>query len=163
MDIQMRNVSLSDMGQILSWRNSESGVKFSKSHSLISNSQHKNWFEKRILRNHQEPYLIFSIEKQDIGFVRFDFDPHNPRNFMISIILDPELTGHGYGSKVLSIAMNYILTNYPRMDITAEIHEKNIASIKIFLKNHFTLMGKVESFGIYRFVSRDQFLYSNRT
>jgi RimJ/RimL family protein N-acetyltransferase len=162
MDIQMRDVSLSDMGQILSWRNSEAGVRFSKSNSSIPTSRHNHWFESRLRRNPHEPFLIFSIEKQDIGFVRFDFDPSDSRNFLTSIILDPELTSRGYGSRILSLAINYIIENYPEMEITAEIHDQNIASVKMFLNNHFVLINKVERFGLYKFVRKDQNLDSKR-
>jgi RimJ/RimL family protein N-acetyltransferase len=162
MDIQMRQVSLSDMGQVLSWRNSEAGIKFSKSNSSIPKSQHKDWFESRILRNAHEPYFIFSIDEQDIGSVRFDLDPSNSRGFLTSIILNPDFIGRGYGSKILSLAINYIIDNYPEFELTAEIHDQNIASIKIFLNNDFTLMDKVELFGLYRFITRDLFINSKR-
>jgi RimJ/RimL family protein N-acetyltransferase len=162
MDIQMRQVSLSDMGQVLSWRNSEAGIKYSKSNSSISMSQHKVWFESRILRNAHEPYLIFSIEEQDIGSVRFDLAPSDSRSFLTSIILNPDFIGRGYGSKILSLAINYIIDNYSEIELTAEIHDQNIASIKIFLNNHFTLIDKVELFGVYRFITRDLFINSKR-
>jgi RimJ/RimL family protein N-acetyltransferase len=162
MDIQMRDVSLSDMGQILSWRNSEAGVKYSKSNSLVPQSQHNDWFESRIHRNLDEPYLIFSTEKQDIGCVRFDFDPSNTRNFVTSIILNSELIGLGYGSRILSLAINYMVDNYPEMEMTAEIHDQNIASIKIFLDNHFTLTDKVGLFGVYKFMARERLFHSKR-
>ena len=158
----MRDVSLSDMGQILSWRNSEAGIEYSKSNSSVPKSQHEDWFESRIIRNSHEPYLIFSMEEQDIGCVRFDIDPSNSRNFVTSIILNPEFIGRGYGSKILSRAINYIVDNYPAMQLTAEIHDQNIASIKIFLNNHFTLMDKAELFGVYRLVTRDLFTNSKR-
>ena len=162
MDIQMRQVSLSDMGQMLSWRNSEAGIKYSKSNSSIPNSQHKIWFESRVLRNAHEPYLIFSIEEQDIGSIRFDFDPSNSRSFLTSIILNPDFIGRGFGSKMLSLAINYIVDNYPEMELVAEIHDQNIASIKIFLNNGFTLIDKIELFGVYRFITRDLFIDSKR-
>lgn len=162
MDIQMRDVSLSDMGQILSWRNSEAGIEYSKSNSSVPKSQHKDWFESRIIRNPHEPYLIFSMAEQDIGSVRFDIDPCNSRNFVTSIILNPEFIGRGYGSKILSLSINYIIENFPEMELTAEIHDQNIASIKIFLNNQFTLMDKVELFGIYRLITRDLFIKSKR-
>jgi diamine N-acetyltransferase len=162
MDIQMRQVSLSDMGQVLSWRNSEAGIKYSKSNSSIPESQHKDWFESRILRNAHEPYLIFSIRDEDIGSVRFDFDPSNSRGFLASIILNPDFIGRGYGSKILSLAITYIINNYPEMELTAEIHDQNIASTKIFLNNHFTLIDKVELFGVYRLIARDFFIYPKR-
>lgn len=162
MDIQMREVSLSDMGQVLSWRNSEAGIKYSKSNASISKSEHKDWFESRLLRIAHEPYLIFSIEEQDIGSVRFDLDPSNFRSFLTSIILNPDFIGRGYGSRILSLAINYIIDNYPEMELTAEIHDQNIASIKIFLNNHFTLMDKVDLFGIYRLITPDLFTNSRR-
>lgn len=162
MDIQMRKVSLSDMGQILSWRNSEAGIRYSKSNSSVPKSQHKNWFESRVLRNAHEPYLIFSIERQDIGSVRFDFEPSNSKVFLTSIILNPDFIGRGYGSKILSLAIKHIVHNYPEMELTAEIHDQNIASIKTFLNNSFTLVNKVGLFGIYKLTTRDSFLDSKR-
>ena len=86
----MRDVSLSDMGQILSWRNTDVCVRYSKSNSAISKSQHKDWFGDRILRNSSEPYFIFTLNNQDIGTVRFDSVDSNPKIFITSIIMNPE-------------------------------------------------------------------------
>ena len=155
MDIQMRDVSLSDMGQILSWRNSEACVKYSKSNSTISASRHKDWFEDRILRITLEPYYIFALNNQDIGTVRFDYDECDSKTFVASIVMNPELFGRGYGSKILSLALTYIVNNFSEMEVTAEIHDQNIASIKIFLKNRFSLIEKVGTFGVYKYSSKN--------
>lgn len=151
----MRQVSLSDMGQVLSWRNSEAGIKYSKTNSSIPKSQHRDWFESRLLRNAHEPYLIFSIKEQDIGSVRFDIDQNNSNGFMTSILLNPDFIGRGYGSRILSLAIKYMTDNYPDLELTAEIHDLNFASIKIFLDNHFALLDKVGLFGVYRFITID--------
>jgi RimJ/RimL family protein N-acetyltransferase len=160
MDIQMRDVSLSDMGQILSWRNSEACIKYSKSNSAISASRHRDWFEGRILRVSHEPYYIFALNNQDIGTVRFDYDQNNSKTFVTSIIMNPELFGRGYGSKILSLALSYILNDFPEMELTAEIHEQNAASIKVFLRNHFTLIDQRNVFGFYRFMASNPYLNS---
>lgn len=160
MDIQMRDISLSDMGQILSWRNSEACVKYSKSNSAISASRHKDWFEGRILRISAEPYYIFALNNQDIGTVRFDYAESHSKTFVTSIIMNPELFGRGYGSKILSLALNCIVNDFPEMELVAEIHDQNVASIKIFLQNHFTLIDQRNVFGFYRFLASDLFLNS---
>jgi len=160
MDIQMRNVSLSDMGQILSWRNSEACVRYSKSNSTISKSQHKEWFEDRILRYPREPYFLFALDNQDIGTVRFDYVGDNSNAFLTSIIMSPEFFGRGYGSKILSLAISNVIHNFPKMELKAEIHDQNIASIKIFLRNHFALIDDSDVFGVYRLTSSDLFLES---
>lgn len=160
MDIQMRDVSLPDMGQILSWRNSEVCVKYSKSNAAISAFHHKEWFEGRVLRISREPYYIFALNNQDIGTVRFDYDENNSKTFVTSIIMNPELFGRGYGSKILSLALSYIVNDFPEMELTAEIHDQNAASIKVFLRNHFTLINQGNVFSFYRFVASDLFLNS---
>ena len=160
MDIQMRDVSLSDMGQILSWRNSETCVKYSKSNSAIPKSQHSDWFKPRILRNSSEPYFIFTLNHQDIGTVRFDYHESDSKVFVTSIIMNPEFTGYGYGSKILSLAISYLIQNFPTMGLFAEIHNQNIASIKVFLRNQFTLIDKGDVFGVYIFESNRLLLKS---
>jgi len=160
MDIQMRDVSLSDMGQILSWRNADACVRYSKSNSAISKSQHNDWFGDRILRNSREPYLIFTMNNQDIGTVRFDSVESNPKIFITSIIMNPEFYGRGCGSKVLSLAVNHIIQNFSKINLIAEIHEENIASIKVFLRNHFNLINNNDAFGAYRLESGDFLLKS---
>lgn len=156
----MRDVTLSDMGQILSWRNSDACVKYSKSNSAISTSSHRVWFEHRILRISREPYFIFALDTHDIGTVRFDYDENDSTTFVTSIIMNPEFCGSGYGSEILSLAVSYVVRHYPEMELTAEIHDQNVASIKIFLRNHFTLIDKVNVFGLYRFVASNIFLNS---
>jgi hypothetical protein len=160
MDIQMRDVSLSDMGQILSWRNTDACVRYSKSNSAISKSQHKDWFGDRILRNSSEPYFIFTLNNQDIGTVRFDSVDSNPKIFITSIIMNPEFYGRGCGSKILSLAVNHIIQNFPKINLIAEIHEENIASVKIFLRNNFNLVDNNDVFGVFRFASGDSLLKS---
>lgn len=160
MDIQMRDVLLSDMGQVLSWRNSEACVKYSKSNSAVSSSQHKNWFEDRILRNSQEPYFIFTKNNHDIGSVRFDLIEQNSKVFLTSIIINPEFYGLGFGSKVLSLAISQMIQNFSKLDLTAEIHDENKASIKIFKRNHFKLIYIDGKFGLYRLTISDSLLQS---
>jgi len=160
MDIQMRDVSLSDMGQILSWRNADACVRYSKSNSAISKSQHKDWFEDRILRISSEPYFIFTLNNQDIGTIRFDSVDSNPEIFIISIIMNPEFYGRGCGSKTLSLAVNHIIQNFPKINLIAEIHEENIASVKIFLRNNFNLVDNNGVFGVFRLASGDSLLKS---
>jgi RimJ/RimL family protein N-acetyltransferase len=160
MDIQMREVSLSDMGQILSWRNADACVRYSKSNSAISKSQHKDWFWDRILRNSREPYFIFTLNNQGIGTVRFDSVESDPKVFTTSIIMNPEFYGRGCGSKILSLAVNHIIQNFPETNLVAEIHEENVASIKIFLRNHFNLINNNDAFGAYRLEAGDFLLKS---
>jgi RimJ/RimL family protein N-acetyltransferase len=160
MDIQMRDVSLSDMGQILSWRNADACVRYSKSNSAISKSQHKNWFGDRILRNSREPYLIFTLNNEDIGTVRFDSVESEPEIFITGIIMNPEFYGRGCGSKILSLAVNYIIQNFPKKNLIAEIHKENIASIKIFSRNHFNLVDNSDVFAVYRLASGHSLLKS---
>jgi RimJ/RimL family protein N-acetyltransferase len=160
MDRQMRDVSLSDMGQVLSWRNSETCVRYSKSNSAVSSSQHKIWFEDRILKNSKEPYFIFTKNNQDIGSVRFDLVQQNSKVFLTSIIINPEFYGLGFGSKVLSLAISQMIQNFPKLDLTAEIHDENKASIKIFKRNHFKLINNDGKFGLYRLTTNDFLLQS---
>lgn len=156
----MRDVSLSDMGQILSWRNTDACVRYSKSNSTISKSQHKDWFRDRILRNSHEPYLIFSLNNEDIGTVRFDSVESDPKIFITSIILNPEFYGRGCGSKILSISLNHMIQNFPKTNLVAEIHKENIASIKIFSQNGFDLVDNNNVFRVYGLASGDSLVQS---
>ena len=140
MEIEMRDVIQSDSGLILAWRNSELSVKYSKSRSSISTSEHEVWFFNRICQNRSEPYLMFSQSNSQIGVIRFDNLEATSPCFIVSIIVNPTLTGNGYGTKILQLGCKYMFEEFGPVRIFAEIHKDNVASLKLFMKINFQVI-----------------------
>ena len=161
MEIEMRDVIQSDSGLILAWRNSELSVKYSKSGSSISANEHEIWFLNRISQNCSEPYLMISQSNSQIGVIRFDHLEASSPCFIVSIIVNPILTRNGYGTKILQLGCKYMFEEFGTVRICAEIHKDNVASLKLFMKNDFQVIGSNSDFMMLEY-SREQQVLNNQ-
>jgi RimJ/RimL family protein N-acetyltransferase len=161
MEIEMRDVIQSDNGLILAWRNSELSVKYSKSGSSISVNEHEPWFLNRISQTRTEPYLMFSSPYSQIGVIRFDNLEASSPYFIVSIIVNPTLTGNGYGTKILQLGCDYMFEKFGPVRICAEIHKENYPSLKLFMRNGFHVFESDSDFMMLEY-SREQQVLNNQ-
>jgi|LauGreSBDMM110SN_4_FD.fasta_scaffold31878_2 RimJ/RimL family protein N-acetyltransferase len=161
MEIEMRDVIQSDSGLILAWRNSELSIKYSKSGSSISANEHEIWFLNRICQNRSEPYLMISQSNSQIGAIRFDNLEASSPYFIVSIIVNPALTRQGYGTKILQLGCKYMYEEFGTVRICAEIHKDNVASLKLFMKNNFQVIGNNSDFIMLEY-SHEQEVFNNQ-
>ena len=131
--LQLRSAVLADAQDILTWRNDAVSRKMSGSNKFITETNHLKWLEKT-LENPNTNILIFFDEQLNakIGMVRIQLNDEL-FNAEISINLNPEFRGKGYGQSCLIYAADYVSATFPGcFDIDAIVREENGASIKTF-------------------------------
>ena len=135
--LKFREANINDVELIFNWRNLPEIIALSSSQKSVSWSQHVIWFEKAIKHNNSLIMIIFDDELP-IGQVRFDLLDTNNNKAEISIYLVAKATGQGHGANLIKNACYYAKHRWPRLlQVTAEIREVNIRSIKAFVKAGF--------------------------
>lgn len=133
-EIYLRKATLDDVTPIFKLRNHPVIRKNSFSSEEIIFSKHETWFN-NVLQNSARQLLIANnFQHELVGVVRFDFE----ENFTeVSIYVNPDMHGRGYGTKILSQGIEWIVKNYRCNRIIAKVKAENIASQKLFLKTGF--------------------------
>jgi RimJ/RimL family protein N-acetyltransferase len=132
--ISIRNISLTDAGEMLRWRNSSLVRMNSLNNKVISAEEHACWVSDSISNKDRQTYMV-CLEEADIGIVSFK----KINTFSeVSIYLSPDYIGHGYGSKALERGIEFFLNHNPEIRVvSATILEGNEPSIKTFEKCGF--------------------------
>ena len=122
-----------DALEILAWRNDEVTRKMSGTVELINEASHLEWFEKAIVN--PKMMLLIAVDehtKGKIGMVRFDLNDDFSRA-EISININPEFRGKGYGHQCLIYAAEYLSVACPTCSVVeAVVRLENLASIRAF-------------------------------
>ena len=154
MDIVKRPVTLSDSELILTWRNSASARKVSRSSGELSEAEHANWFGSRIERLSSEPFWIMTTGRRDVGFVRLDLSDTSGDIFAVSIFVEPEFRAVGIGKQMLGLALNSVVVDQSNCHFLAVIKRDNLGSIKLFKSFGFELSARIDDqFDEYRMIA----------
>jgi len=136
------------------WQISSTQVPFSK-HLLakyIANS-HMDIYQAKQLR------LVIDYQKQAIGFIDlFDFNPQHQRAG-IGILIVKEFQNKGLGLKVLNLIVDYAFNVLLLHQLYADIETDNTASIKLFEKANFRLVGVKKEWNFTNNGYKDEALY----
>ncbi|MFA6121753.1 MAG: UDP-2,4-diacetamido-2,4,6-trideoxy-beta-L-altropyranose hydrolase [Sideroxydans sp.] len=128
--VYVRLATADDAPVVWPWRNCESTRRYFFDPSPVSLDTHVAWWH-RSLADAQRALLIGFSEERAFGVVRFDFDV--PESAVISIYLDPEMTGKGMGRALLFAGLNWLRKNHPETStVSAEILPENSASLRAF-------------------------------
>ena len=131
--LSLSPAAMADALDVLAWRNDAVTQKMSGSTGFINEVDHFEWFEKTI-ENPKKLMLIASDEHTNvkIGMVRFDLN-HELTSSEISINIDPDYRGEGYGHQFLIRAAEYVSAVCPTCRvINAVVRVQNMASIRAF-------------------------------
>lgn len=132
----IRKVSLKDSDLLFKWRNSPEVFKFLFNPMPIERANHDTWIEKTIANNLIAFYII-SLDGNDIGTVRFDFEA-GLEKAEVGIYLAPDQHGKGLGALMLNQAELKAKSEFPNLKyIIAKVVPDNIASEKMFLKANY--------------------------
>ena len=92
----------------------------------------------------QDSELYFvSVNNEKVGYVRYRKYKSIPNAWDISINLDVNFRGKGYGKMIVREAINLYFNNHIGT-LIAEIKPENISSHQIFLANGFKYMKTIE-------------------
>lgn len=145
-----RDFSLKDSDLILTWRNNPNVRKFSRNSDLISKEQHQHWLTSQILvANSRKKISVFEFSGRPIGMVRIDELENEYKE--INVLVEEEYQGQGIATQMLR---DVISSNGPSK-LIATIHEKNIASRKLFENLGFKLISKEDAYFNYQLISND--------
>ena len=122
---------------ILDWKNDITSRKNSINSEIIPFENHEKWYN-NYLKKYQNQMLICKLENDCICMVRFD-NVYDKEKYIISINLNPLFRGKKLSVICVKNAIEFFKIHHKCEYIFAEIKPKNVASIKCFKKNNFTL------------------------
>ena len=139
MEITQRTANLGDAAVLLAWRNNPSVRKFSLHSGIIQNDEHLDWLTARLERVEREPFFLFVAAHEVIGMSRLDLEFESTYKYEISILVDPNQHGKGFGTKMLNMTCGTFFSLHPDKTIVANVHQDNIVSQKLFTNAGFQL------------------------
>ncbi len=134
---QMFNIRLAnetDIKQVFELSNDELVRANSINKDKIEWEDHVNWFNQRI-KNMDEPFYIAETPDSDfVAQIRFNKEEDG---FVISVSIDKNFRGKGFGGQIISAAS----AKLGKKPIIAYVNTNNISSQKSFIKAEFVLDG----------------------
>lgn len=144
----MRPIEITDLQQLLEWRNHLSVRRYSRHVEEITIDAHRVWLsDKLAASNHGSKILMFSELGKDIGMTRLDILDDGFAE--ISILVEPTLHHKGLGSKILQQTIRHAFERMNFLGLQADIHIENRASSLLFLKFGFARVNRVGLFDTY--------------
>lgn len=140
-DIDVRLAVADDAIIAWPWRNNEATRRYFFDPTLVSLETHLAWWN-RSLADPQRALLLGRLGGRGVGVIRYDFV--DPQRAVVSIYLDPEMTGLGLGSPLLRAGQVWLLQNHPEVNtVLAEVMPENNASLHVFLAAGFQEQHKI--------------------
>ena len=140
--IIVRKAMKSDSFEVLDWRNDHVARDASLNSHVIQKADHDRWFSSAISKK-RHLCLIGEHNADKIGIV--NFEQFQSKHWQVSINLNPEYRGLGFGALLLRNAgINLIKINGLPCIMHAVVKGKNYASKKIFERCGYTLK-KIEN------------------
>ena len=137
--MKIRNINQKDSKDLFEWRNNFGSRKMSFENKKITLEEHEKWFKKSIISSNKTFY-IGEHNGTKIGVCRFEYN--NEKNISeISINLNPNERGKGYGKKLLTNAIKTYLKN-KNCILSAKIKEDNTISLRLFSSSGFLVTKK---------------------
>lgn len=134
----IRRAKKEDSRTIWQIRNHPLNRKNSHNQKGIDFDNHDKWFTNKYFKNTDNYCFILEEENGEvIGYCRFDLGNNN---YIISIAIDHDYHGKGFGSKLLKESLEEMKKKIKKdMAILAEVKRGNIPSIRLFEKYNFCL------------------------
>ena len=128
--VDVRLAIADDAEIVWPWRNSESTRRYFFDPSPVELDTHVAWWN-RSLVDPRRVLLIGSFGGRAFGVIRFDFD--TSESAVISIYLDPDMTGKGMGRTLLLAGLSWLKGSHPEINsVSAEVLPENSASVRVF-------------------------------
>lgn len=136
--LRLRPVKEQDCELLFKWVNDPEVRKSAFSSDPISWEEHFGWFWKKIYNLNCYFYIALNDQDIPIGQVRFDV---NNKEAEINISIEKKWRGYGYGSIVISLAVEELFKTTQLNTVHAYIKPENKASIRSFEKAKFKRVG----------------------
>lgn len=115
----------------------------------IEYADHYKWFEKTVMDKNTLFFLVFSDESEEefIGQIRFKRECENSNECVISLSITEQFRGKHIAKEFLELGIIELQKNWKKIDtIIAEVKDENIASNKLFEKEGFKLVSRVNTY-----------------
>ncbi|MEQ8384497.1 MAG: UDP-2,4-diacetamido-2,4,6-trideoxy-beta-L-altropyranose hydrolase [Coleofasciculus sp. A1-SPW-01] len=143
--LRLRPIRQEDCKLLWEWANDPEVRSASFSSDPIPWEQHLQWFANKLHDSNCYIFIVFDYEDRAIGQVRFE--RRNGNEAEISISLDKEKRGSGYGSRIIDIAVKELFRHTSIPSVYALIKPNNETSIKAFEKARFNKLGNKTAMG----------------
>ena len=130
--ISIRDVKKEDEDLLFYWRNDPEVRASAFNTNKINLENHRKWFTNKLSDEKCKIYIFESFGEYPIGQVRLEL---LNEKWMIDFSIDSSYRGLGLGEKIINEIVN--LEN--EKDLFAQVKKKNIASVKIFEKQNFSI------------------------
>lgn len=134
--VTVRLATDQDAAGVWPWRNDEATRRHFFVPSPVGLEGHLAWW-RGSLTDSRRVLLIGELSSQAFGVLRFDLEPNGTA--LVSIYLDPVMTGRRLGATLLRTGLDWLKKHRPEISaVKAEVLEENAASQKIFLRAGFS-------------------------
>lgn len=145
--IIVTEATIDDSLDIWRWRNDLRTRNMSLNAARVNWASHCAWFKKSLLDQDRVLLVGRMMDGSKVGICRFDISP-DARTAEVSINLNPLMRGKGLSNILLACSIKEFRNSFDGR-LEATIKSSNIASIKIFEKNDFSLLRTDESINYY--------------
>lgn len=136
--VTLRWARIEDCRSIWEWRNDPGTRAASFQTESIPFERHREWYESRFGSPETRFLIILHPEGAEIGYVRFQVKETEAE---VSVALDAQQRGKGYGSAAVRIASDLLLSEGEITRVVALIKHSNPASRQAFERAGFRLQG----------------------
>ena len=115
----------------------------------IKYSDHCEWFKKTLADKNTLFFLVFAdeSEKEFVGQIRFKRECENSNECVISLSITEQFRGKHIAKEFLELGIQELQKNWKNIDtIIAEVKDEDIASNKLFEKEGFKLVSRVNTY-----------------
>lgn len=146
-EIRLERAQKEDCRDLWLWRNDEKARKNFFDDRQIPWPEHEKWFDS-CLKSGTTHIYVAKRGAGKIGAIRFDAQDNKAS---VSINLNPDFMGQGYGSEIIKSATEKVLSEASSIrSIIAEIKKGNIASQKAFSKAGYKLAEETKEKIVYK-------------
>ena len=120
------------------WASDRKVRQFSFNKGEILFEEHKSWFIVKLL----DPncfYFMFLRGAERVGSIRIDYNEESNIG-LISYLIGSDFHGMGYGTKILQLIEELVLTKFEIMQLKGLVMKSNDASVRIFNKLGYDLV-----------------------
>jgi UDP-2,4-diacetamido-2,4,6-trideoxy-beta-L-altropyranose hydrolase len=132
--VMLRRAGSDDCRRLWTWANEKEVRAFSFHSDPIPWENHVSWFNTKINDPQTFLYVAYTAEEEALGQARIEIEG---RRATISVSIDREFRGQGYGSLIISLASQRLFLTSESETICAYVKPANKASAFAFLKAGF--------------------------
>ena len=132
--MKISKVSIKDINFLFDIHNFYVSKNLFSSRKKVLFKDHLSWFINNYIKKKKNVIYIARIKKKKVGYVRLEKLKDNI--FEVSLALDFDYIGKGYGTKMLQKALKIFLKN-KNSAIVSKVKKNNYNSVNCFKNNNF--------------------------